>query len=117
MLEGFLLILLCQLAGESIVTALSMPVPGPVLGMGLLLLGLLVAGGVGTGLRHSAEGLLRYLGLLYIPAGVGLMNHLPLLQREGLGLLLALVVSTAVALLTTALTMKWLSRKTDSSPG
>jgi len=42
MIAGLCVILICQLAGEAIVRALGVPVPGPVLGLLFMLLLLLL---------------------------------------------------------------------------
>ncbi|MGD8511111.1 MAG: CidA/LrgA family protein, partial [Gammaproteobacteria bacterium] len=76
------LILALQLAGEILHLALGVPVPGPVIGMGLLFVGLLVKGGVPRSLETTAFGILENLSLLFVPAGVGVMLYLPLLADE-----------------------------------
>lgn len=111
MLPGFLILLVCQLAGELLVRAMGLLVPGPVVGMALLLLLLVSVGRVPATLRQCAEGLLRHLALLYVPAGVGLMNHLGLLADAWAALLLALFVSTLVTLVVTAWVLRRLSRR------
>lgn len=113
MLAGLLLLLVCQLLGEWVVLAFALPVPGPVMGMVLLLLGLILAKRVPGTIRMSAEGLLRHLALLFVPAGVGLMVHAELIAAEWLVILVALVVSTVVTILVTALILKRLTRNLD----
>lgn len=113
MLIGLLTLLLCQLLGEWIVLALGLPVPGPVVGMVLLLVGLSVKRHVPDMIRAPAEGLLRHLALLFVPAGVGLMVHAELIAAEWLIIMTGLVVSTMVTILVTALVLKLLTRKLD----
>lgn len=113
MLIGLLTLLLCQLFGEWIVLALGLPVPGPVVGMVLLLAGLIFKREVPDLIRQPAEGLLRHLALLFVPAGVGLMVHGKLIAEEWLVILVALVVSTLITILVTALVLKRLTRKLD----
>ncbi len=117
MLAGLLLLLLCQLLGEWIVLALVLPVPGPVMGMVLLLASLIVAKRVPEAVRVSAEGLLRHLALLFVPAGVGLMVHAELIAAEWLVILTALVISTVVTILVTALVLKRLTRNLNLDAG
>lgn len=111
MLNYLTLILVCQLTGELIVTATKLPVPGPVLGMALLFAGLVIRGGVPGDLGKVAEGLLGNLSLLFVPAGVGVMVHLGLMQRDLLPISVALIVSTLLAIAVTALMMQWLNRR------
>ncbi|OOV87563.1 CidA/LrgA family protein [Oceanospirillum linum] len=111
MLFGFLILLLCQFFGELIVRYLDWPFPGPVVGMVLLLVGLIINGGVPSGVRQASEGLLTYLALLFVPAGVGLMVHYNLIAADGLVIATALVLSTAVTLLVTGVLLNKLAAK------
>lgn len=114
MLTGFLILLICQLLGEFLVIGLGLPVPGPVAGMLILLSGLMLYGEVPKALRLPAEGLIRYLALLFIPAGVGLMLHLHILRAEWLVVAASLVGSTVLTLVVTALTLKFTSRSSSA---
>ena len=109
MLSYLTVIFGCQLAGELLVSALGLPVPGPVCGMALLFIGLVVRGSLPRDLAAVGSSLLDNLSLLFIPAGVGVMLHAPLLSRDWLPLTVALVASTAVTIAVTALAMAWLS--------
>jgi holin-like protein len=109
MLAHLTLLLCCQLLGEVLVLLLGLPVPGAVLGMALLFTGLLVSGEASAGLRETSEGLLRHLSLLFVPAGVGVMVHLKLIAEEWLAIGVSLVVSTLLAVIVTALAMRWLA--------
>ncbi len=111
MLGYLTLIFSCQLAGEILVAALSLPTPGPVVGMALLFLGLLVHGRVPEKLAEAADGLLQNLSLLFVPAGVGVMLHAGLLGRDWLPISISLVLSTAIAIAVTALLMRRLAPK------
>ena len=73
LIYGMTVLLVFQLLGEVGVRSLDIPVPGPVAGMLLLLLALIVRRGVPLALDRSASGLLSHLSLLFVPAGVGLM--------------------------------------------
>jgi holin-like protein len=99
MLHGLTLIFLCQLAGEALVRALGMPVPGPVAGMVILLAGLVVAGGPSAPVRRAGTGLLTYLPLFFVPAGVGLIAHGARLKADWFPILLAIVGSTLLTML------------------
>lgn len=121
MLKPIALILACQLAGEAMAHGFGMPVPGPVIGL-LLLFGLLLATGSTDGgvldarpdgtLGGLADKILGMLGLLFVPAGVGLVDHLGLLSGNALGFAAVLVVSVVVTLLVTVVTFVWVHRLT-----
>ncbi|WP_296062234.1 CidA/LrgA family protein [uncultured Amphritea sp.] len=121
MLIGFLILLVFQFAGELVVTLTGMPVPGPVVGMVFLLVALVVNGSVPYYLRIPGEALLKHLALLFVPAGVGLMTHFGLLKQDWLAILVALIVSTAVTIIVTALILnpsaKKLHKATEDASG
>lgn len=122
MLGALVLLLGCQLAGEAVARAAGLPVPGPVLGMALLFGLLLLRGWLRprdppadrTALGAVAGVLLGNLSLLFVPAGTGVVQQGPILLRNGPGLLVALVVSTALTLAVTgwvfAAVARWLRR-------
>ncbi len=99
-------LLVFQLAGEVTARGLDLPVPGPVLGMLFLFAFLQWRGGPGADLRTTGESLLRHLSLLFVPAGTGIIVHLHRVADEWLPLLVALVLSTLMTLLVTALAMR-----------
>ena len=107
-LQGFAFLLFFQLLGEVFVRVTGLLVPGPVLGMTLLLVFLLYRKEVAAPLRETSEGLLGYLPLLFVPAGVGLIHHGQLLQQDWLVIAVTLVVSTAITLVVTLLSYSWL---------
>lgn len=106
------LILGCQLLGETVQVATKIAVPGPVIGMAILFLGLLVKKSLPAGLENAAGGLLRHLALLFVPAGVGVMLHIPRLADEWWPILLGIVPGTLVAIAVTALLVERLGRGT-----
>lgn len=117
MLFGFLVLLICQFIGEVVVRYLDLPFPGPVVGMVILLIGLMVSGGVPQGVRQAGEGLLSNLALLFVPAGVGLMVHYQLIAADGLIILTALILSTAITMIVTSLILNKLARKSAVGDG
>lgn len=120
MLNFLTLILVCQLAGELITKALKLAIPGPVIGMMILFGFLVVRGSIPAPLSKTADGLLKHLSLLFVPAGVGVMLHFRLLGDDWLAVTVALVFSTILTIAVTALMMNWLGAKTgrdDHSKG
>ena len=111
MVVGLLIALGFQLLGELIVVSLGLPLPGPVLGLVLLVCVLVVNGGVPEGLRQVSNGLLSNLALLFVPAGVGLILHFELLKTEWWIILVALIVSSVVAAVVTAWIFQMLNRE------
>lgn len=113
---GFItLLLVYQLVGEVIARGLDWSLPGPVVGMALLFATLVIRGNLPQNLQTTAEGLLKHLSLLFVPAGVGVMLHLHLLRAEWQAISLALVLSTVATIAVTALVMVGLCRLTNNS--
>ncbi len=105
MISALTLLLACQLLGEAAARLFALPVPGPVIGMALLFLGLRLrpeAARDGAPLATVAGVLLAHLSLLFVPAGAGIVRHAGALIAHGPGLMAALVVSTALTLAVTA---------------
>lgn len=116
MLWGLTALLAFQLAGEALVAWLKLPAPGPVVGMALLLIALIIRGGAPKALEETSRGLLSHLALMFVPAGVGVTLHLTVLADAGIAVGAALVVSTLAAIAITGLAMTWatkLSRRKD----
>lgn len=109
MLGTLTVLLACQLAGEVLARLAGWPIPGPVVGMALLFVGLILRGGLPPELDTAASGLLRHLSLLFVPAGSGVMLHAALLGREWLPISVALVASTVITIAVTGLVMKALT--------
>ena len=115
MLEYLTLILVCQLIGELAVGAVGVPFPGPVAGMVLLLVFLLLKGEVPDDLGRVANALLNNLSLMFVPAGVGVMVHFELLGADLWPLSVAVVASTVLTIVVTALAMALLNRRGNAT--
>ncbi len=102
--------MLCQFAGEVVARSAGLPLPGPVIGLVILLVGLIVRHGPDDDLRDTSGGLLRHLSLLFVPAGVGIVTQLDALARDWAAIFVAIVVSTALGLAVTAGLMQRLAR-------
>jgi holin-like protein len=115
MIGAITALLVCQLVGEVLARVLHLPVPGPVIGMVLLFVILVLrhpGGRTPEALGKVADTLLGNLGLLFVPAGVGVVvllhtlaeNWLPLALAIGLGTLLSMAVTGRLA---QALLRRW----------
>jgi holin-like protein len=119
MIASLSLILLCQLAGEVIVRGLGLPMPGPVIGLMFLLILLLARDRFAVlargplredGVENASRGLLAHLSLLFVPAGVGVVQKLDLIAAHGIAFAGVLAVSVVVTLLVTVATFLVASR-------
>ena len=109
-LAALITLLVFTLAGQILAHVSGLPIPGPVLGMALLLAALMIRGRVSAELERVSALTQRHLSLLFVPAGVGLMTHAAALRAEGVPLLVTLIVSTLLALGATAFILQRLRR-------
>ncbi len=114
MLHALTALLLCQLAGEAAARSLSLPLPGPVLGLMLMLALLAGFPRFAALMRPVAQGILSHLSLLFVPAGVGVVGHLATLGGQTTALVLAVVGSTVLSIAAGAVTFAAVARLTGS---
>ncbi|MCL8024560.1 CidA/LrgA family protein [Nocardioides bruguierae] len=119
-LTGLTWLLGCQLVGTLLVHLTDLPVPGPVVGMLLLLLVLRLRhpsedgspAGRGEGSVHvAADALLAHLQLFFVPAGVGVVAYLGLLRADAVPVLAGLVGSWLAGLVAVGLLAQLLGRR------
>jgi holin-like protein len=114
-ITGLIALLLCQLVGELLVRSLGVPLPGPVVGMVLMFVVLQVRRPrPASGLVRGPQALLRYLPVLYVPAGVGVVVYLSRLRHDALPIAAGLVLSWLAGLAATAAVVALLLRITGA---
>ncbi|WP_341686214.1 CidA/LrgA family protein [Limnohabitans sp.] len=111
MIQGLVQLFMFQALGE-LLSRFALPfIPGPVLGL-VALLGFLAARGrVPVHIDTVGSSILQHLGLLFIPASVGVVLYLPLLQANAWAISTALVISVVTTVAVTAGLLKVLSPK------
>ena len=115
MIQGLVQLFIFQTLGE-LLSKFAMPfIPGPVLGLVLLLVFLGLRGQVPASMDLVGSGILQHLGLLFVPASVGVVLYLPVLQANAWAISAALVISVVATVAATALVLKALSKK-DETP-
>ena len=114
-LRGFAVLLLCQTLGELGARGFGLPLPGPVLGM-LLLLVALAWPALRAPVQAAAEVLLAHLSLLFVPIGVGVVAHLGVLGDHAPAIAAALLLSTWIGLAVSALVLRALWRDEAAAP-
>ncbi|HEV8078523.1 MAG TPA: CidA/LrgA family protein [Marinobacter sp.] len=112
LINGITLLLIYQLVGEVSVRLLGLPVPGPVMGMVMLFITLMIRGRMAKAVEPASTALLGHLSLLFVPAGVGLIVHFSRLGNEWLPISVTLLLSTIITMAVTALVMQWVTRLT-----
>jgi holin-like protein len=116
MLRGLAVLLGFQLAGEVLARLADLPIPGPVVGMLLLLVALEVRKPLSEALRPASAGLLAHLSVLFVPAGVGVVQHGKRLLAEWPAIVVTVVVGTALTVGTTGWLAQRLSRARGTRP-
>jgi holin-like protein len=120
---AILILVGCELIGEVLRRALHLPLPGPVIGMFLLAVALIVGGddqAVGvpdkySQLSRTANAFIANMGLLFVPAGVGVIAEFGVLQQNWLPILVGLLLSTVLGLVVTGLVMHRVCRPGERS--
>ena len=110
MLAGIFTIFMFQLVGEAIQKYFGLAIPGPVIGLVLMLIALLASkhrthrpiAGLRDNLITVAETLLGHLSLLFVPIGVGVILHLHLLETQLLRVLGVIIFGTIATMIFTA---------------
>jgi holin-like protein len=110
MLAGLVSLILFQFFGEGIARILGLPVPGPVIGLAALVGAAFIRPTLFDIVAPTADQLLRHLSLLFIPAGVGILQHLGLVRTEAPAIIAVLILSTLVTLAVTALVFQALAQ-------
>jgi holin-like protein len=116
MINALAILLACQTAGELLSRLLGLPFPGPVLGMVLLFAILMLRRETPDSLNTLATGLLTNLGLLFVPAGVGIIAHGHRLAAEWLAISAALLVSSLLTILVGVGVFRLVSRLVGAEP-
>lgn len=113
MISGLVQILLFQSLGELASKFILPTLPGPVIGLVLLIAWLVFRKGISDELALVADGFSQYLGLLFVPAAVGVVLFLPQLKANALAIASALVGSVILTIATSAIVVRFLSTKPE----
>ncbi len=117
MIRHLFIILVYQLVGEVASRAFGLPLPGPVLGMALLAVSMMLYPPLFAAIQGTVNGLLMHLSFLFVPAGVGIIQYLDLLRTSGVQLFITLLISTGLAIAASALAFKFMLKWTgDKEP-
>lgn len=106
MISGLVQLFLWQGVGELVSKFLLPGIPGPVLGLLALLMYLAMTGHENADLENVSDAFRQHLGLLFVPASVGVVLFLPDLQAHALAVSTALLVSVVLTIAVTAVVLK-----------
>lgn len=102
MLVALTKIMVWLCAGEILSRLNIIPVPGPVIGLVFLYCQITYEGSMSDELGSVADRLLQFLGMLFVPAGVGVVGHLDRMSAEALPIAAAIIGGTAMTIVATA---------------
>jgi putative effector of murein hydrolase LrgA (UPF0299 family) len=113
MLGGLFQLLLFQALGEVISKFGLRMIPGPVLGLVLLLFFLVINKKVPQAMNEAGTSILQHLGLLFVPASVGVVMYWPILQDHLGAVMGALILSVLATIAVSAFVLKLVSRESQ----
>ena len=110
MIKALASLLLFQCLGETISFAGNIPIPGPVIGMLLLLAALRLSKRLRDAVEEPSVAFLKHLSLLFVPAGVGIVVYAGKVETDLLPIAVTVLLGTALTVCITALTAQVLLR-------
>jgi holin-like protein len=119
MLRSIFVIFFFQLLGEFLKKFFEMRIPGPVIGLILLLVTLIFLKkfkktaivNLKADVINTSNYILSYLSLLFVPIGVGVVMHLSYLENNLFRVLIIVFISTILTIAGTAFLMEKINRK------
>jgi holin-like protein len=113
MLKNIFIIFLYQLVGESIQKYFLLNIPGPVIGLILLLITFIFLGKKSKDIvrlkkeiSETANQIINYLSLLFVPIGVGVVMHISYLEKNLINVLIVIIIGTVLTIGFTAYLME-----------
>jgi len=113
MLRSLFLIFFFQLIGEAIQKFFEINIPGPVIGLALLLLTFIFLPKpsspyqkIKKEISETSHKIINYLSLLFVPIGVGVVMHINFLGDNLFKILAVIVIGTLATLVFTAFIME-----------
>ncbi|MEW4369656.1 CidA/LrgA family holin-like protein [Paenibacillus kandeliae] len=96
---------------------LHLSIPGSILGLLLLFVLLLCRVVPVSWIETGSNTLLFYLPLFFVPATVGVVNHLDLFVGKGLLLVAVVIISTAITIVIAGHVSQWLAIRMEKKAG
>lgn len=111
MILSFSILFIFLLLGQAISHGAGLAVPGNVLGMLLLTVALLTGCIKEVWVKPGADFLLNHMAFLFVPAGVGIMEHFELISANWAALLTLVAVTTLITMAVTAYIQQALEKR------
>ncbi len=110
MVNGLIVLIGYLFAGDIISHTFDLPIPGGIIGMVLMLITLIIRGKVDEPVDTASRGLIAYIGLLFVPAGVGISQYFDLLAQKWPIMMFAGISTMFLTLGVSALLFRFLSK-------
>jgi len=110
-IRAFILIYLCLYAGIGISSLLPLTIPGSIIGMLILFILLCTQILPYRWVKPGCNVLIRYMALLFVPIGVGVMTYYDMLRAQFGPLVVSCLISTLIVLLVTAYCSHFIHRE------
>ena len=122
MLRAIFIIFFYQLLGEALKKFFEMRIPGPVIGLILLLITLIflkryktrAINNLKSDVLNTSNYILSYLSLLFVPIGVGVVMHLSYLENNLFKVLIIIFISTILTIGITAFLMEKINKRINN---
>jgi holin-like protein len=119
MLRSIFIIFFYQLLGEAVKKIFEIRIPGPVIGLILLLVSLILLNKFKTKFINNLKKevadtstyILKYLSFLFVPIGVGVVMHFSYLENNLSKVLFIIFISTVLTISITAFLMEKINKK------
>jgi holin-like protein len=110
-LRAFLAIYLCLWAGNALAALLPLAIPGSILGMLILFFLLSLQILPAAWVKPGCHLLIRYMALLFVPIGVGVMNYYDQIRAQFGPLVVSCIVSTLIVMVVVACSSHYVHRE------
>jgi holin-like protein len=111
LLRQFGIILLIVFVGDGIQRLFKLAIPGSVIGMMMLFIGLSTGFVKLNMVEKASKALLDHLSFFFIPAGVGLISYLGILKSDGIAIVAISVITTIMVMVITGYTVQMMKRR------
>lgn len=102
-LRSFILIYICLYAGIAIASLLPITIPGSIIGMLILFVLLSLQILPAKWVKPSCHLLIRYMALLFVPIGVGVMQYVDVIKQQFGPVVVSCFISTLVVFVVVSL--------------
>lgn len=117
MLLTFVMVLVSIAIGETLTSALQIPIPGSIPGLLVAVAYFAWRGGPTEHMSRMFDVLIPFVPMLFVPAGAGLVAHIDLIAADWIAIISAVTLAATGGLLVTGATAQFLLKRFSRSEG